>query len=295
MSDRTLAGVAVTAAPAGNVAARLDTMPVRDLRDLMDRPWFSLATAPRLVPVDYLRHGVRIHVETTSALGIATIWDADLLIWAASRVVALARQGLATSRLLAVAPHELLAFIGRGAGASEHRRLYAALDRLRATRVETIIRQAAPGVPARFRWLDDWHRRDDGAITLILPDWIYAGARERSRVLAIDARYFRLRSGVARALYRVMRKHGGRHRTGWRFPLRQLQEKCGSERSPVEFARELRRIAADQAIPGYWLELLDRDGEAQLRFTRRSVLPLHHPGYEPSLSSANAHRRWGEP
>ena len=293
MSERALAGAIVTAAPAGDVAARLDTMPARDLRDLMDRPWFSVATAPHLVPIDYLRHGVRIHVETTSALGIATIWDADLLIWAASRVVA-AGQGRATSRLLTVAPHALLAFIGRGAGASEHRRLYAALDRLRATRVETTIRQAAPGVPARFRWLDDWHRRDDGTITLILPGWVYAGARDRSRVLAIDARYFTLRSGVARALYRVMRKHGGRQRTGWRFPLRQLQEKCGSERSPGEFAREVRRIAADQTIPGYWLELLDRDGEAQLRFTRRSVLPPHHPGFEGPTNPTAARRCHGD-
>jgi plasmid replication initiation protein len=295
MTERALAGATITAAPAFGIAARLETMPARDLRDLMDRPWFSVATAPRLAPINYHRHGVRIHVETTSTLGIATIWDADVLISAASWILAAVRQGHATSRLLTVAPHELLAFIGRGAGASEHRRLYAALARLRATRVETTIRQAAPGVPARFRWLDDWHRRDNGAITLILPDWVYAGARDRSRMLTIDVRYFRLRGGIARALYRVMRKHGGRQRTGWRFTLPQLQEKCGSETSSAEFARELRRIAADQAIPGYWLELLDRDGEAQLRFTRRSVLPLHHPGYEPSLSSANAHRRWGGP
>jgi plasmid replication initiation protein len=210
------------------------------------------------------------------------------------RIAAVIQQELAPSRLLTVAPHELLAFTGNGAGASEHRRLYAALARLCATRVETTLRHPAPGVPARFRWLDDWHRRDDGTITLILPGWVYAGACERSRVLTIDARYFTLRSGSARALYRAMRKHGGRQRTGWRFTLRQLQETCGSERSAVEFAREVRRIVADQAIPGYWLELLDRNGEAQLRFTRRSVLPPHHPAFEGSITPAAVRRQHGD-
>jgi plasmid replication initiation protein len=45
--------------------------------------------------------------------GIATIWDADVLIWAASQIVDAADQGLRTSRFFRFRPHQLLVAIGR--------------------------------------------------------------------------------------------------------------------------------------------------------------------------------------
>ena len=40
--------------------------------------------------------------------GMATIWDADVLIWAASQIVEAENLGLTTSRFLRFTPYQLL-------------------------------------------------------------------------------------------------------------------------------------------------------------------------------------------
>ena len=52
---------------------------------------------------------------------MATIWDADVLIWAASQIVEARDAGLKTSRLMAATPYEILTFIGRGTSARDYR------------------------------------------------------------------------------------------------------------------------------------------------------------------------------
>ena len=60
---------------------------------------------------------------------MATIWDADVLIWAASQIVEARDAGLKTSRLMAATPYEILTFVGRGTSARDYDRLKAGLDR----------------------------------------------------------------------------------------------------------------------------------------------------------------------
>ena len=102
----------------------------RDAQDLMAYPFFSLAKSKRLVPIDFRKGGIAIRVEATAEHGMATIWDADILIWAASQIVEARDAGLRTSRLMAATPHEILTFIGRGVSSRDYDRLKAALDRL---------------------------------------------------------------------------------------------------------------------------------------------------------------------
>ena len=68
---------------------------------------------------------------------MATIWDADVLIWAASQIVEARDSGLKTSRLMAATPYEILTFVGRGTSVRDYDRLKAALDRLQSTTVLT--------------------------------------------------------------------------------------------------------------------------------------------------------------
>jgi plasmid replication initiation protein len=63
----------------GDIAAR-------DAQDLMAYPFFSLAKSRRVRPIDYRQGAVTIRVEATQEHGMATIWDADVLIWAASQI-----------------------------------------------------------------------------------------------------------------------------------------------------------------------------------------------------------------
>jgi plasmid replication initiation protein len=81
--------------------ARPGDLQPRDAQDLMAYPFFSLAKSKRLKPIDFKSGPVSIRVEAVPEHGMATIWDADLLIWAALQIVAARDAGLKTSRLMA--------------------------------------------------------------------------------------------------------------------------------------------------------------------------------------------------
>ena len=59
----------------------------RDAQDLMAYPFFSLAKTHRTTPIDFRMNEIAIRVEAVPEHGMATIWDADVLIWAASQIV----------------------------------------------------------------------------------------------------------------------------------------------------------------------------------------------------------------
>ncbi|NGY05940.1 replication initiator protein A [Solimonas terrae] len=235
-------------------------MAPRDAQDLMAYPFFSLAKSKRTVPIDFRSGGVTVRVEGTAEHGIATIWDADILIWAASQIVEARDAGIRTSRWMSATPHEILGFINRGTSVRDYQRLKAALDRLQSTSVATSIRETTGRRLHRFSWINEWKERADArrrplGIELILPDWFYAGVLEATLVLTIDPAYFRLSGGIERWLYRLVRKHGGRQVDGWRFDFRHLHRKSGSLARFSDFACDLRALVARQSLPGYVLAI----------------------------------------
>lgn len=232
----------------------------RDAQDLMAYPFFSLAKSKRVVPIDFRKGGITIHVEATAEHGIATIWDADILIWAASQIVEARDAGLRTSRLMAARPHEILTFIGRGVSSRDYDRLKAALDRLQSTTIATSIRQVTERRRHRFSWINEWKERADASgrplgLEMILPDWFYAGVLDDALVLTIDRAYFDLTGGLERWLYRLVRKHGGRQERGWSFDFAHLHVKSGSLSPLKHFAYDLRDIVRRQPLPGYQLAI----------------------------------------
>ena len=245
---------------------------LRDAQDLMAYPFFSLAKSRRTQPIDYAVAGVVIRVEAVAEHGMATIWDADILIWAASQIVEARDAGLRTSRLMAATPYEILTFIGRGVSARDYRRLKAALDRLQSTTIATTIRQPIEGRRHRFSWINEWVERFDpqgrpAGIEMIVPDWFYNAVLDNALILTIDPDYFSLTGGYDRWLYRLVRKHGGRQRNGWRFEFRHLYLKSGSLSPFKRFAFELRSMVRRQPLPGYrlWIEIGPR-GHTLLAF-----------------------------
>ncbi|MER8499436.1 replication initiator protein A [Mesorhizobium sp. M1142] len=268
--------------------ARASVITPRDAQDLMSWPFFSLAKSRRVTPIDFRMGEVSIRVEATIEHGMATIWDADILIWAASQIVDARDKGLRTSRLMAATPYEILAFIERGDSAHSYDRLKAALDRLQSTTVATSIRQSSERRRHRFSWINEWKERMDVSgrplgIELILPDWFYAGVIDDALILTIDRQYFGLTGGLERWLYRLVRKHGGRQTYGWSFDLGHLHVKSGSLSPFKRFTFDLREIVRRQPLPGYQLALsVDPDGRSRLNFQLNPVDPF---------SRAPAHRR----
>ena len=260
-------------------------MAPRDAQDLMAYPFFSLAKSRRIAPIDFHSGGVTVRVEGTAEHGIATIWDADILIWAASQIVEARDAGIRSSRRMQATPYEILRFIGRGTSLHDYQRLKAALDRLQSTSVATSIRETTGRRLHRFSWINEWKERADSkrgplGLELILPDWFYAGVLDEALVLTIDPAYFKLTGGIERWLYRTIRKHAGRQVSGWQFDVRHLYRKSGSLARFSDFVIDLRHIVRRQALPGYRVQLRrDLVGAERLIFhpVVPSLVPVHNP------------------
>lgn len=260
----------------------------RDQRDLMERPFFSLAKAKRTSPILYRSGDTEVQVYAVPEHGLATIWDADVLIWAGSQIVEALDRGLPTSRFFRFTPYQLLTAIGRATGNREYQLLKASLSRLQSTVIRTTIRQGEHWRRQQFSWINEWEElttaggRCEG-MEFVLPDWFYQGVLDRRFVLTIDPAYFRLTGGIERWLYRVARKHAGRQSEGWRFEMRHLHAKSASQARFSDFALDIRRLTARQPLPGYELEI-ERIFELGGRMQEILVLrPLAKP--EPAVDN----------
>jgi plasmid replication initiation protein len=262
----------------------------------MAYPFFSLAKSRRVAPIDFKAGVITIHVEAVPDHGMATIWDADVLIWAASQIVAARDTGLKTSRLLAATPYEILTFTGRGTSLRDYNRLKAALDRLQSTTIATSIRQHAERRRHRFSWINEWKETADISgrplgVQLILPDWFYAAVLDDALVLTIDRAYFSLTGGLERWLYRIVRKHGGRQADGWRFDIPYLHAKSGSLSPLKHFAYDMRDIVRRQPLPGYRLAIQrPRHGGERFSFT---PVPDGFPGRANHAATAGRQNAGG--
>ncbi|MBY0588711.1 replication initiator protein A [bacterium] len=279
-------------------AASFADIPIRDQRDAMERPFFSLAKRPRLEPIKYQVGNVWVDVSANPQFGMATIWDADILIWASTQITEALDRNLKPSRTIHFHPYNLLRSIRRTTGGADYTRLRAALERLTHTAVRTNIRAEGRKKFASFHWLESWTETIDEAsgeptgMTITLPDWLYAGVIERGGVLTIHEDYFLLTGGIERWLYRVARKHAGSQERGWSFTMRQLFEKSGSAARISDFALDIRRVVQGNQLPEYELSI-SRNGEGDeiVHFVNRKHLALGHPQREAPRSPS---RRSGQ-
>jgi plasmid replication initiation protein len=115
----------------------------RDQKDTMERPFFSLSKSKRMKPIEYQNDddSIFVTVQPHQDYGMATIWDADVLIWAASVLSDMKNRGVnEIPRELKFQPHDLLRVIGRATGGKDYSQLRGALDRLKSTIITTNIR-----------------------------------------------------------------------------------------------------------------------------------------------------------
>lgn len=282
-------------------------MPLRDQREMMERPFFSLAKSKRVKPIDYTSPDGKawVHVSANPDYGMATIWDADILIYCASVLADMARRGANDiPRKLHLMPYDLLRAIHRPTTGRAYELLGQSLDRLVATTIKTNIR-AENRREATFSWLDGWTQLVDErtersrGMTIELSNWFYEGVLMQGGVLSIDRAYFDLTGGRERWLYKVARKHsGGAGEGGFAISMPTLFEKSGAEGAYRRFKFEITKIAERDPLPGYTLLLEQPQGkrEPQLRMRRRpgGDLPRNTP-LSPAASSARASEGEGEP
>jgi plasmid replication initiation protein len=180
----------------------------RDQKDTMERPFFSLSKSKRMKPIEYLNEndGIFVTVQPHQDYGMATIWDADILIWAASVLCDMKNRGINDiPRELNFQPYDLLKAIGRATGGGDYQQLRGALERLKTTVITTNIRVKKRGQKdGMFSWIDGWDdlidadTRQSRGLTITVSDWFYRGVTEDGGLLSIDPAYFSITGGRER-------------------------------------------------------------------------------------------------
>ena len=258
-------------------------VPKHDLA-AMEHPLFSLSTRPDRRILDYTHNDVEITI-TPSVKGRATIFDADILIFCISQLMAALNAGRATSRHLTLTAHDLLLATGRETSGDGYRRLRDAFERLAGTRITTNIVTGDTETTEGFGLIESWRivRRTRAgrmvSVSVTLSEWLYRAVLAKS-VLTLSRDYFGLRKPLERRLYELSRKHCGRQPV-WRVSVEVLCKKSGSASPRRVFRAMLREIIARDPLPDYTLE--EEPGDI-LAVRPRAVVEL--PDRAPQLSPA---------
>lgn len=252
---------------------------LKDQRETMERPFFSLQKRKRVKPIEYTSPDGEtwVKIEAIPAYGMATIWDADILIWAASTLNRMREQGANDiPRTLRTTSYDLLRAIKRDTSGRAYQELQAALQRLQTTSISTSIRAPKRRTKAGFNWLDKWTLEVDPdtdqprGMTITLSDWVYDGIMGERSLLTMHQDYFLLTGGLERALYRIARKHAGNQKGGWTCRVEVLRDKTGSDSKPKEFNRMLRKVVEADQLPDYAVEMATTtDGSPAVLFRLR--------------------------
>jgi plasmid replication initiation protein len=254
-------------------------LPLKDQRETMERPFFSLQKRKRVKPIEYSSPDGEtwVKIEAIPAYGMATIWDADILIWAASTLNRMREQGVNDlPRTLRTTSYDLLRAIKRDTSGRAYQELQAALQRLQTTSISTSIRAPKRRTKAGFNWLDKWTLEVDPetdqprGMTITLSDWVYDGIMGERSLLTMHQDYFLLTGGLERALYRIARKHAGNQKGGWTCRVEVLRDKTGSDSKPKEFNRMLRKVVEADQLPDYAIKMATTaDGSPAVLFRLR--------------------------
>lgn len=233
------------------VADIFDASPKDDMAS-MEHPMFSLATQPDLKQRHYEHNGNSLTI-TPSILGLATIWDKDILIYCISQLMEGINRGREPSQVIRITAYDLLVSTNRPKGGSDYARLKAAFDRLSGTRIKTNIITNGEVVTEGFGFIDRWkiiERSEDDdrmvSVEIKLSDWLY-NAVLGSELLTINRNYFRLRGGLERRLYELARKHCGTQ-SRWTVGVPLLYKKSGAKCLEKVFRSRVKKIASNDAV-----------------------------------------------
>jgi len=239
-----------------------DAVPKDDMAS-MEHPLFSLATKPDLRHLEY-RSGDNVLKIRPSGLGLPTIFDKDILIFAVSQLMHRKNRGEAIGDTVRFSARELCIATNRQIGGDHYKRLENAFARLQGTQFVTNVRTGGKIETRIFSLIDEggFVRTDDEKFRLDycevkLSRWLMR-AIESDQVVTISNDYFRLRRPLERRLYEIARKHCG-NKAKWQIGLTTLQNKTGSNAPIKRFRHNLREIIKADVTPFYRFELDDKD------------------------------------
>ena len=227
----------------------VSSISLKDVQQQMEFPFFSLSKRPSHTFLRYEdRHGNSLEI-IPSGLGLPTIYDKDVLIYAISQIMERLNRGEPASRRLILYASDMLEFANRTKGGKDYKALDDAIARLRGCSIRTNIRTANIYQTSVFGLIErgDLIRKYgfNGRlqhVEVTLSEWLW-NAIEARQVLTLHPDYFRLRQPLERRIYEIARKHCGKQ-SEWQINLDMLREKCGARTILRQFRQAVRKLAA---------------------------------------------------
>ncbi len=264
----------------------LDATPKDDIGS-MEHPMFTLSKKPDNNIRHYEHNGEYIEI-TPSVLGMATIFDKDILIFAMSQLMAKINDGEEPNQTIQFSAYDLLVTTNKATSGAQYERLKSAFKRLEGTRIETRIKTGGKEITKGFGLIEYWEiirETRDGrmeGLELKLSDWLYNAILEKE-VLTISPDYFRLGKPLERRVYEICRKHCGQQQK-WSIGLKLLQKKTGSSSSLKKFRMFIREIIESDHIPDYQIYFDDDKKDLLIvrpRVAHEPVIEQHKPFLKP--------------
>ncbi len=241
----------------------------------MEHPFFSLSKNPNKGIKEYkARNGDYIKF-TPSILGMATIFDKDILIFAMSQIMAKINTGEEPSQTIQFSAYDLLVSTERRTDGRSYERLKSAFERLKGTTITTCMLTGGEEITEGFSLIDYWKIIREGrdgrmeGLEMKLSDWLY-NAILAKEVLTISPDYFRLGKPLERRVYELCRKHCGNQQK-WTIGLELLKKKTGSSSSLKKFREFINDIIKSDHIPDY--QIYFDDDKKDLLIIRPRVAP----------------------
>ena len=236
---------------------------VRGEQSIMDFPLFSLAKRPQMDAMTYEMDGVKIEIRPSSS-GIATMWDKEVLIYVLSLMVQHIHRTNDVQNVFTFNAHDFFRATGVSRPSKrDYDRFIEALGRLQGTQIRTNIKTGTVGTKGFFSWFAEAQattRETASGIDQLMPvrvqlcDWLVRAVSRDSRIYDYHNDYFRLGS-IERRLYELAQCYCRDEE--YEIPIDVLGAKIGSSSPPRTLKLQLKKIAAENKIPGYSIELRD--------------------------------------
>jgi len=226
----------------------------------MEHPVFSLATKPDTRTLRYEHNGNTITI-IPSTLGLATIFDKDILLYCASQLRAAINRGEIPSQRVRFAAYDFFVSTNRLTTGQYYQNFEDCLNRLRGTTINTNIKTGGVTIVSGFGLIDSWNaiKRDDReraiAVEIKVSDWFY-NSIIANELLTINRDYFRIRKPIERRIYEISRKHCG-DAPSFKIGLDKLHKKTGSSSSLREFRRMVGKTITTNHLPDYEIAMSD--------------------------------------
>ncbi|MEM8392198.1 replication initiator protein A [Morganella morganii] len=238
------------------IADEVEISSFRDELASMEHPFFALKGGDDKVR-EYRNNNISVLVRPATGIGLATVFDKDIWIYAISKLQQAIFEGKPISRTIAFTPYEFFVTTNRDKGGRSYDELKKALERLAGTRIQTnIVYSSEKQETENFGLIDKWRileekkgRLDIGMVEVTLPDWLYQGIT-KNKVLKINSDYFRIRKAIDRRIYEIARKHCG-YQKSFSLSIELLHLKSGATSNKREFKRSIKKLSLVNDLPDY--------------------------------------------